>query len=68
MVADIKNKKRKEINAHKDFPKEKRKWFFDSVEHTLTTDIDSVQSELAIKGQPQNFAYAEIAPSSFMVG
>jgi len=63
MIAEIGSKK---IGTDKSFPKEKRKWFFDSENHTLTTDVDGVQSELAIKGQPKNFAYAEIAPSSFM--
>ena len=65
MVAEIGSKK---IGTHDSFPKEKRKWFFDSENKTLTTDVDGVQSELAIKGQPKNFAYAEVAPSSFMQG
>ena len=65
MVAEIGSKR---IGTHKSFPKEKRKWFFDSENKTLTTDVDGVKSELALKGQPRNFAYAELAPSSFMQG
>jgi len=65
MVAEIGTTK---AGTDKTFPTQKRKWFFDSVNHTLTTDVDGIQSELAIKGQPKNFAYAELAPSKFMSG
>lgn len=63
MIAEIGSTK---IGTDKSFPTQKRKWFFDSVNHTLTTEVEGIQSELAIKGQPKNFGYAELAPSKFM--
>lgn len=58
----------KDKNTHKDFPKKARTWYFDPINHALTTDVKGVKSELAIHDQPKNWAYAEVAPSALLQG
>lgn len=65
MVAHI---GKKDKNIAKGFPKQKRKWYFSPTTHSLTTEYEGVPSELAIHGQPKNFAYGELAPSALLEG
>jgi hypothetical protein len=46
----IANTKSTNKDLSKNFPKTPRKWFFDSVDHSLNTDIDGVKSDMAIWG------------------
>ena len=59
MIADTQSKA---SDLSKSFPKTPRKWWFDSVAHTIGTDIDGVPSDVAIWGHPAKWTYVQVAP------
>jgi hypothetical protein len=51
MIAKIGDKK----SVAKNFPKEKRQWYFDPIYNELTTEIDGVHSAMTLLAQPRNW-------------
>ena len=63
MVADIKSKNK---DLRPEFPTTPRKWFYEQSSSALTTEIDGINSSVAIWGQPQQWAWAEIGPTELL--
>jgi len=52
------------VKAHgavDEFPTSAEKWFFSDKKQTLTTVIDGIDNQIAIYGQPSQWAWAEVA-------
>lgn len=47
--------------AVEEYPKSVQKWFFSDKKQTLTTVIDGIDNQISIFGQPQQWAWAEVA-------
>jgi len=59
MIADTKTKA---TDLSKGFPKTERKWWYDPEDHSLTTDMDGVKTDVAVYGSPQKWVWAQVAP------
>lgn len=57
-----KKKKRTPKKPADDFPKGKRKWYYDPLTSGLTTEVMGIKAEITIFGQPKNWAEVELSP------
>jgi len=59
-LANVKSKSKKKAE---EFPTAEQKWFYSDSEQALTTVVDGIESMVALWGQPQQWAWAEVASS-----
>lgn len=57
-LANVKSKSKKKVE---EFPTEEQKWFFSDKDQAITTVVDGIESLISLWGQPEQWAYAEVA-------
>ena len=57
-LANVKSKSKKKSE---EFPTEEQQWFYSDKDKAITTVIDGIDSMVAVWGQPQQWAWAEVA-------
>jgi len=65
---DKEKKKKKGNKKADDFPTGTRKWFYNPETSGLETDVMGIKAEVAIFGNPKNWAEVELSPVNKQVG